>query len=73
MYCTPGCPLDTYYQIDGSERTCVDKCYPNYYANSTRYCVGSLSCNTTGVAYYGDDSTGLCVESKLVSLCRVSG
>lgn len=44
-------------------RLCVDICYPNYYANESRVCVSATSCPSSPVAYYGDDSTGLCVTS----------
>ena len=74
MYCSSECPLDTYYQIDGSERTCVDICYPNYFANSTRFCVTAADCVMGTLKYYGDSSTGKCVESTLFTIveCPVS-
>lgn len=64
MYCTAECPLGSFYQVDGSERTCVARCYPNYYANLSGYCGSAADCPSENVTYYGDDSTGRCVESK---------
>jgi hypothetical protein len=45
-------------------RLCVEKCYPNYYANLSRFCVDASSCPSSPVAYFGDDSTGKCVTGK---------
>jgi hypothetical protein len=63
--CVNVCPIDTYYMVYSSIRLCVDICYPNYYADVSRTCVSATSCPSSPVAYFGDDSTGLCVTGIL--------
>lgn len=61
--CVTTCPVGTYYQVYGSARLCVSRCYPNYYAGLDRVCVNALGgCPTTPVMYYGDDLSNLCVQ-----------
>lgn len=62
--CLNDCPLNTYYMVYNLIRLCVSICYPNFYANSSKYCVAATSCPSTPVAFFGDDSTGLCVKGK---------
>ena len=60
--CVASCSLSTYYMVYTITRLCVNKCYPNFYANSTRYCIAAADCPATPVPTFADDSTGLCVQ-----------
>jgi hypothetical protein len=62
--CVIDCPVGTYYMVFNLERLCVEDCYPNFYANPSGVCVAATSCPSTPVAYFGDDSTGICVQSR---------
>jgi hypothetical protein len=61
--CVTTCPVGTYYQVNGTLTICVNKCYPNFYANISKFCVAASACPVTPVKYFGDDSTGMCVVS----------
>ena len=60
--CQEECQYGTFYQVSASHRLCVDRCYPNTYADLDNVCVAATDCPDTPIMYYGDDSNNLCVE-----------
>ena len=70
MYCIAECPIHTYYQEVSSSGFRVVST-PTTPTQTVHACPFS-ECPSSPVAYFGDDSTGLCVESSVALILECS-